>query len=200
MARKPIPEMLKKQIITLKSTGASISEIMKTTNLSKSTVENYIKKFSTEIERMREEGTPINELVHGKEELQEETKKKEDKDKPKKPKFANIEEETTRKAITKGSESVSQLKAKEITEDYKAAQMLHSASVRYQKNIEMMGLGWDQFVAWAVDQAYEQAVEAYKEKIDRQLKEASLLQEAIEEELENPMPKTEDGMMIEEDE
>ena len=72
--------------------------------------------------------------------------------------------------------------------------MLHSASVRYQKNIEMMGLDWDRFVAFAIDEAYQTAVDAYKEKMERQLREASLLQEAIEEGLENPEMQTEDGM------
>ena len=41
-------------------------------------------------------------------------------------------------------------------------------------------------------------MEAYKEKMDKQLREAELLQEALEEELANPKPKTEDGMIVEE--
>ena len=39
------------------------------------------------------------------------------------------------------------------------------------------------FSAWCIDEGYERAVEAYKEKMEQQLREASLLQEAIEEEL-----------------
>ena len=74
--------------------------------------------------------------------------------------------------------------------------MLHSAAVRYQKNIEMMGLDWDRFVAYSIDEAYQTAVDVYKEKMEQQLREASLLQEAIEEDLENPEPQTEDGMTI----
>ena len=188
MGRKPVEKYQIKRIILLKSEGATVSDIMKDTGLGRATVQKYIEMHKDDIEKMEKEPQDIEKLVPEKPEKKEEKKKQE------KPKFAPIENETTKKAISKGAESVSKLKAQEITEDYKAAQMLHSASVRYQKNIEMMGLDWDRFVAFAIDEAYQTAVDAYKEKMERQLREASLLQEAIEEGLENPEMQTEDGM------
>ena len=188
MGRKPVEKYQIKRIILLKSEGATVSDIMKDTGLGRATVQKYIEMHKDDIEKMEKEPQDIEKLVPEKPEKKEEKKKQE------KPKFAPIENETTKKAISKGAESVSKLKAQEITEDYKAAQMLHSASVRYQKNIEMMGLDWDRFVAFAIDEAYQTAVDAYKEKMEQQLREASLLQEAIEEGLENPEMQTEDGM------
>ncbi|MCL5732858.1 MAG: helix-turn-helix domain-containing protein [Candidatus Thermoplasmatota archaeon] len=201
MTRKPIPETIKKQIITLKASGSKTAEIMQVTGLSKATVENYVKKYRMEIERLREENAEIKDVMPKNVDKKTPKKEPDKKASPKneeKPKYAAVEEETTKSTIRKTADSVSSLKAKEITEDYKAAQMLHSASVRYQKNIEMMGLEWDRFIAFAVDDAYERAVNAYKEKVEEQLREASLLEMAITEELENP--KTEDGMMMEEQE
>ena len=208
MARKPVNEILIKKIITLKATNSTISQIQKETGLSKATIENYVKKYQHEIDVMREDNLNIQEVMNmSKNESKNENKKtdkktmsKNESKNEKKQEFASLEDETTRKTITRASQSVSELKAKEITEDYKAAQMLHSASVRYRKNIEMMGLEWDRFIAFSIDSAYERAVDAYKEKIEEQLREASLLEMAITEELENPRPKTEDGMMIEEQE
>ena len=190
MGRKPVEKYQIKRIILLKSEGATVSDIMKDTGLGRATVQKYIEMHKDDIEKMEKEPQDIEKLVPEKPEKKEEKKKQE------KPKFAPIEDETTKNSIRKAADSVSALKAREITEDYKAAQMLHSASVRYQKNVEMMGLDWDRFVAWAVDEAYERAVEAYKVKVEEQLREASLLQEAIEEGLENPKPKTEDGMIV----
>ena len=201
MTRKPIPETIKKQIITLKASGSKTAEIMQVTGLSKATVENYVKKYRMEIERLREENAEIKDVMPKNVDKKTPKKEPDKKASPKneeKPKYAAVEEETTKSTIRKTADSVSSLKAKEITEDYKAAQMLHSASVRYQKNIEMMGLEWDRFIAFAVDDAYERAVNVYKEKVEEQLREASLLEMAITEELENP--KTEDGMMMEEQE
>ena len=208
MARKPVNEILIKKIITLKATNSTISQIQKETGLSKATIENYVKKYQHEIDVMREDNLNIQEVMNmSKNESKNENKKtdkktmsKNESKNEKKQEFASLEDETTRKTITRASQSVSELKAKEITEDYKAAQMLHSASVRYRKNIEMMGLEWDRFIAFSIDSAYERAVDAYKEKVEEQLREASLLEMAITEELENPRPKTEDGMMIEEQE
>ena len=203
MTRKPIPETIKKQIITLKASGSKTAEIMQVTGLSKATVENYVKKYRMEIERLREENAEIKDVMPKNVDKKTPKKEPDKKASPKneeKPKYAAVEEETTKNTIRKTADSISSLKAKEITEDYKAAQMLHSASVRYQKNIEMMGLEWDRFIAYAIDDAYERAVDAYKEKVEEQLREASLLEMAITEELENPKPKTEDGMMMEEQE
>ena len=196
MGRKPVEDFQVKRIILLRSEGASISQIMKDTGLGKATVQKYIEMHKKDIEKMKKKPQEINELTKPNSDKNDtEPNKKE-----KKQKFVSVEDETTKATIRKTADSVSTLKAKEITEDYKGAQMLHSASVRYQKNIEMMGLEWDRFIAWAIDEAYERAVEAYKEKMEQQLREASLLQEAIEEELSNPKPKTEDGMLIEEGE
>lgn len=194
MGRKPVEDFQVKRIILLRSEGASISQIVKDTGLGKTTVQKYIEKYAKDIEKMTKKPQEINKVVNPTSDKKSDQEKKKDS----KSKFASIEDETTKNAIRKASDSVSTLKAKEITEDYKAAQMLHSASVRYQKNVEMMGLEWDRFIAWAVDEAYQAAVEAYKEKMDKQLREAELLQEALEEELANPKPKTEDGMIVEE--
>ena len=104
----------------------------------------------------------------------------------KKMKLPSVEEETAKKTVSKASNSVSELKAKELTEDYKAAQMLHSASVRYRSNIEMMGLEWERFIAFAIDQAYAQAVIAYEDKVEERLREAELMENEMNEKLENP--------------
>lgn len=194
MGRKPVPDFRVKQIILLRSEGASISQIMKETELGKATVLKYIEMHKKDIEKMTKKPQEINNVVNATKVKESDQEKKKDN----KPKIASVEDETTKNTIRKAADSVSTLKAKEITEDYKAAQMLHSASVRYQKNVEMMGLEWDRFIAWAIDEAYQAAVEAYKEKMDKQLREAELLQEALEEELANPKPKTEDGMIVEE--
>ena len=196
MGRKPIEDFQVKRIILLRSEGASISQIMKDTGLSRGTIQNYIEMHKKDIEKMKNKPQDINELSKPNSDKNNTKPSK----KEKKQEFVSVEDETVKGTIRKTADSVSALKAKEITEDYKGAQMLHSASVRYQKNIEMMGLEWDRFIAWAIDEAYERAVEAYKEKMEQQLREASLLQEAIEEELGNPKPKTEDGMLIEEGE
>lgn len=202
MGRKPIPEVLKKQIITLKAAGSRTAEIMQATGLSKATVENYVKEYRMEIERMKEENVELKDVLpknKPKNPPENPPDKKTETKNEKKVKFAPIEDETTRKTIAKASDSVSLLKSREITEDYKAAQMLHSASVRYRRNIEMMGLEWERFIAFAIDEAYERAVDAYRDKVEQELREASLLESEIMEELENPKPKTEDGMMIEEE-
>ena len=193
MGRRPVQKYQIQRIVVLKSEGASISDIEKETGLGRATIQKYIDQYKSEIENMKQEPQDVTKIKP------DEPVKKEKEKKPKHA-YASIEEETTKKAISKGAESVSKLKAQEITEDYKAAQMLHSASVRYQKNIEMMGLDWDRFVAFAIDEAYQTAVDAYKEKMEQQLREASLLQEAIEEGLENPEMQTEDGMNNEVDE
>ena len=206
MARKPVNEILIKKIITLKATNSTISQIQKETGLSKATIENYVKKYQHEIDVMREDNLNIQEVMNmSKNESKNENKKtdkktmsKNESKLEKKSEFTSLEDETTRKTITRASQSVSELKAKEITEDYKAAQMLHSASVRYRKNIEMMGLEWDRFIAFSIDSAYERAVDAYKEKIEEELREAMLLETEIEEELANPMDKLENEIEEEE--
>jgi len=196
MGRKPIEDFQVKRIILLRSEGASISQIMKDTGLSRGTIQNYIEMHKKDIEKMKNKPQDINELSKPNSDKNNTKPSK----KEKKQKFVSVEDETVKNTIRKTADSVSALKAKEITEDYKGAQMLHSASVRYQKNIEMMGLEWDRFIAWCIDEGYERAVEAYKEKMEQRLREASLLQETIEKELSNPKPKTEDGMLIEEGE
>ena len=196
MGRKPIEDFQVKRIILLRSEGASISQIMKDTGLSRGTIQNYVEMHKKDIEKMKNKPQDINELSKSNSDKNNTKPSK----KEKKQEFVSVEDETVKGTIRKTADSVSALKAKEITEDYKGAQMLHSASVRYQKNIEMMGLEWDRFIAWCIDEGYERAVEAYKEKMEQQLREASLLQEAIEKELSNPKPKTEDGMLIEEGE
>ena len=197
MGRKPLEKEKIDQIILLSATGEQVKTIMDATGLSRPTILNYQKQLENEIDEKREElGRDMETVPGGYQKPPKEMEEPPVKKTEKKMRLPSVEEETAKKTISKASNSVSELKARELTEDYKAAQMLHSASVRYQKNVEMMGLDWDRFVAWAVDEAYERAVEAYKVKVEEQLREASLLQEAIEEGLENPKPKTEDGMIV----
>ena len=197
MGRKPLEKEKIDQIILLTATDEQVKTIMDATGLSRPTVLNYQQKLENEINAKREELSRDMETVTGgyqkpPKEMEEPPVKKTEK----KMKLPSVEEETAKKTISKASNSVSELKARELTEDYKAAQMLHSAAVRYQKNIEMMGLDWDRFVAYSIDEAYQTAVDVYKEKMEQILREASLLQEAIEEDLENTEPQTEDGMTI----
>jgi Helix-turn-helix domain of resolvase. len=182
MGRKPVEDFQVKRIILLRSEGASISQIVKDTGLGKTTVQKYIEKYAKDIEKMKNKPQELNKVVNATKVKESDQEKKKDN----KPKIASVEDETTKNTIRKAADSVSTLKAKEITEDYKAAQMLHSASVRYQKNVEMMGLEWDRFIAWAIDQAYAQAVTAYEEKVEERLREVELLENEMNEKLENP--------------
>ena len=172
-----------KQLLLLRSQGASIPQIHEVTDLSVGAISKYIRQYQSEIKKMMNEHD-ISEIGmshgKGKERSQEGSKKK----KPRR--FASIESETTKSTIRKGADLVSSIKAREITEDYKAAQMLHSASIRYRKNIEMMGLDWDRFMAWAIDEGYQRAVEVYKRKLQKHLMVESIFEEAIQEDLENP--------------
>ena len=172
-----------KQLLLLRSQGASIPQIHEVTDLSVGAISKYIRQYQSEIKKMMNEHD-ISEIGmshgKGKERSQEGSKKK----KPRR--FASIESETTKNTIRKGADLVSSIKAREITEDYKAAQMLHSASIRYRKNIEMMGLDCDRFMAWAIDEGYQRAVEVYKRKLQKHLMVESIFEEAIQEDLENP--------------
>lgn len=172
-----------KQLLLLRSQGASIPQIHEVTDLSVGAISKYIRRYQSKIEKMMNEHD-ISEIGmshgKGKERSQEGSKKK------KPHRFASIESETTKNTIRKGADLVSSIKAREITEDYKAAQMLHSASIRYRKNIEMMGLDRDRFMAWAIDEGYQRAVEVYKRKLQKHLMVESIFEEAIQEDLENP--------------
>ena len=125
MSRKPIQKFQIQRIVVLKSEGASISDIEKDTGLGRATIQKYIDKYKSDIEAMKQEPQDVTKIKPD-----EPAKKEKEKDKkPKKPAFQSIEEETTKKAISKGAESVSKLKAQEITEDYKAAQILLSIHI-----------------------------------------------------------------------
>ncbi len=108
---------------------------------------------------------------------------------PKKPQYQSVEEETIKKTIKKASDSVSSLKAVEIKEDYQAAQILHTAAVKYKNNVEFMGLPWTDFIMVSLDEMYKQAVDIYKEKIAQELLDESLLKMEMEDKLENPEPE-----------
>jgi hypothetical protein len=185
MGRKPIKEEDVKKIIKLRSKGKTISEIEEETGFAHGTIMNYITRYKDWIEEMKNNQRNMD-LTYSDE------KKKKDKNKRGQSYFVSIEDETAKKAIRKAADTVGTLKAKEITEDYKAAQILHSASVWYQKNVEMMGLEWDKFVAWCIDEGYERVVEAYEEKVRKRLRETELLQDVIKEEPMNPEQKQED--------
>ena len=187
MGRKPLEKEKIEQIILLSATGEQVKTIMDATGLSRPTILNYQKQLENEIDEKREELSRDMETVTGgyqkpPKEMEEPPVKKTEK----KMKLPSVEEETAKKTISKASNSVSELKARELTEDYKAAQMLHSASVRYRSNIEMMGLEWERFIAFAIDQAYAQAVTAYEEKVEERLREAELMENEMNEKLENP--------------
>ena len=199
MGRKPLEKEKIDQIILLTATDEQVKTIMDATGLSRPTVLNYQQKLENEINAKREElgrEGDMETVAGGYQKPPKDMEEPPVKKTERKIRLPSVEEETAKKTISKASNSVSELKARELTEDYKASQMLHSAAVRYQKNIEMMGLDWDRFVAYSIDEAYQTAVDVYKEKMEQQLREASLLQEAIEEDLENPEPQTEDGMTI----
>ena len=200
MGRKPLEKEKIDQIILLTATDEQVKTIMDATGLSRPTILSYQQKLESEIEAKREElgregdmETTMGGYQKPPKEMEEPVKKAE-----KKMKLPSVEEETAKKTVSKASNSVSELKAKELTEDYKAAQMLHSASVRYRGNIEMMGLDWERFIAFAIDQAYAQAVITYEEKVEERLKEAELLENEMNEKLENPENNMGNGMEEEE--
>ena len=187
MGRKPLEKEKIDQIILLSATGEQVKTIMDATGLSRPTILNYQKQLENEIEAKREElGRDMETVTGGYQKPPKEMEEPPVKKTEKKMRLPSVEEETAKKTISKASNSVSELKAKELTEDYKAAQMLHSASVRYRSNIEMMGLEWERFIAFAIDQAYAQAVTAYEEKVEERLREAELMENEMNEKLENP--------------
>jgi hypothetical protein len=187
MGRKPLEKEKIDQIILLSATGEQVKTIMDATGLSRPTILNYQKQLENEIDEKREElGRDMETVPGGYQKPPKEMEEPPVKKTEKKMKLPSVEEETAKKTISKASNSVSELKARELTEDYKAAQMLHSASVRYRSNIEMMGLEWERFIAFAIDQAYAQAVTAYEEKVEERLREAELMENEMNEKLENP--------------
>lgn len=187
MGRKPLEKEKIDQIILLTATDEQVKTIMDATGLSRPTVLNYQQKLENEIDEKREElGRDMETVTGGYQKPPKEMEEPPVKKTEKKMKLPSVEEETAKKTISKASNSVSELKARELTEDYKAAQMLHSASVRYRSNIEMMGLEWERFIAFAIDQAYAQAVTAYEEKVEERLREAELMENEMNEKLENP--------------
>ena len=187
MGRKPLEKEKIDQIILLSATGEQVKTIMDATGLSRPTILNYQKQLENEIDEKREElGRDMETVPGGYQKPPKEMEEPPVKKTEKKMKLPSVEEETAKKTISKASNSVSELKARELTEDYKAAQMLHSASVRYRNNIEMMGLEWERFIAFAIDQAYAQAVTAYEEKVEERLREAELMENEMNEKLENP--------------
>ena len=187
MGRKPLEKEKIDQIILLTATDEQVKTIMDATGLSRPTILNYQKQLENEIEAKREElGRDMETVTGGYQKPPKEMEEPPVKKTEKKMRLPSVEEETAKKTISKASNSVSELKAKELTEDYKAAQMLHSASVRYRSNIEMMGLEWERFIAFAIDQAYAQAVTAYEEKVEERLREAELMENEMNEKLENP--------------
>lgn len=187
MGRKPLEKEKIDQIILLTATDEQVKTIMDATGLSRPTVLNYQQKLENEIDEKREElGRDMETVTGGYQKPPKEMEEPPVKKTEKKMKLPSVEEETAKKTVSKASNSVSELKARELTEDYKAAQMLHSASVRYRSNIEMMGLEWERFIAFAIDQAYAQAVTAYEEKVEERLREAELMENEMNEKLENP--------------
>ena len=200
MGRKPLEKEKIDQIILLTATDEQVKTIMDATGLSRPTILSYQQKLESEIEAKREELGREGDMETTKGGYQKPPKEMEEpvKKAEKKMKLPSVEEETAKKTVSKASNSVSELKAKELTEDYKAAQMLHSASVRYRGNIEMMGLEWERFIAYAIDMAYQHAVVAYEEKVEERLREAELLENEMNEKLENPEGNMGSGMEEEE--
>jgi hypothetical protein len=195
MGRKPLEKEKMDQIILLSATDEKMKTIMEATGLTAPTIRHYQAQLKDEIDKKREElgreePNTKGGYIKPPKELEEKEEKKEAK-----PKLPGIEIETAKKTVTKASASISDIKAKELTEDYKAAQMLHSAAVRYRNNIEMMGLSWEQFIMYAIDEAYTKAVDAYEEKVDEELRRVEMAEREIAEKLENP----ENGMAIEDD-
>ncbi len=191
----------KNTFILMAAGGDRPSTIEEKLGISRPTFLRYRQLYAKEIEEMKKSLNPNPEPepeppkddkrtapIHSKEKKDE---------KPQKPKFASIENETTRKTIIKASDSISTIKAQEIKDDYQAAQVMHSASVRYKENVEYMGVPWNQFLAYAIDEAYKDVVDAYKEAVEKALNEQSVLEMEIEAKMSNPEPKVEDGMKVE---
>jgi hypothetical protein len=200
MGRTEIDKGKIKQFILFVATNEKRDFIMGELGLTQPSYYAWKKRYQSSIEKKKEEMYPekhenTDETYH---EGEEEVKKLKEytpalpshaaKEKEKKEKvlaLPNIERETVKKTITHASESVSRIASKEITSDYQAAQVLKSARVRYQRNIEYMGISWDDFLAVAIDEGYSAALQTWKEKVEEEMYENTLLTSEIEEKLEN---------------
>ena len=193
MPRKPPDPKKIKQFTLLAASNESVLAIKELTGLSDSTISKWKLKYHKEIEEKRKEiknirkkeaimeGEPVPEDEEQDEDIQENSRILDTSKKEKPPSFKSIEQETTRKAIDKGSASVSDRIAKEIASDYAAVQVLKGARLRYQKNIEeIMGLKWDEFVAVSLDMGYVNAELVYKDKMSEILYENTQLATEIE--------------------
>ena len=208
MPRKPPDAKKIKQFTLLAASNESVLAIKELTGLSDSTISKWKTKYHKEIEEKRKEIKNMrkkeDQMESGEPEAQ--TEEEEDaegkeiesisriidqKEQGKKASpYKAIEQETTWKAIQKGSNSVSEKIAKEITSDYQASQVLKGARLRYQRNIEdIMGMHWDEFIAAAIDVAYDAAVEAYSEKLKENMYANTQLEMEIEDKLREAEPE-----------
>ena len=203
MGRTEIDKGKIKQFILFVATGEKRDFVMEQLGLTQPSYYAWKKRYQSFIEKKKEEMYPEKHenmdepYQEGEEEVKKlkeytpalpvhATKEKEKKEKKEKVlALPNIERETAKKTITHASESVSRIASKEITSDYQAAQVLKSARVRYQRNIEYMGISWDDFLAVAIDEGYSAALQTWKEKVEEEMYENTLLTSEIEEKLEN---------------
>ena len=196
MAKAGPDENRIKQFILLSATGDSKESIMEQVGISQPTYYNWKKKYAKEITakvkeiKGGEKDSNNEKNDSNKDSNNEKTPEQKKEEKPKEPQYKSIEVETTTKSISKASDSVSNIVAKEIETNYKASQVLAAAKVRYFRNVqEIMGLHWEEFLAIAIDTAYEKAIEAYMERLSEQMYENTLLQMEIVNKLEQDKPE-----------
>ena len=169
--KKELTPLEIQKLIVLTASGTRQMDIAKELGISIPTIRQLQRDHAEEIEIKKDEmnGEPPNPVTP----TSRNTEKKESKDEKEKNKspYAEIEHETTKKAITKASESVSTIIAKDTTEDYRASQILKGSRMKYQKALEKMGIEWDEFVRVAIDDLYRTVELVYIDEVERRSKE-----------------------------
>ena len=168
--KKELTPLEIQKLIVLSASGTRQMDIAKELGISIPTIRQLQKKHEEEIEIKKDEmnGNPPDPVTP----TSKITEKKESKDeKEKKSPYVEIEHETTRKAINKASDSVSNIIAKDTTDDYRASQVLKGSRMKYQRALEKMGIEWDEFVRCAIDDLYKEVEIAYIDEVERRSKE-----------------------------
>lgn len=158
-----------KQVITLLADGESKDKIEEITGVDRATIYRYQKKYAKEISALRKQ-LHDNEPITKKEEKKMEVTEQEEK----KKEFADIEDITMTKTLSKASESISKDIAKDIREDFQASQILKSAKIRYKKALEHMGIAWEDFLEAAISWAYRKIEDEYIAEVEEKYREAEL--------------------------
>ena len=169
--KKELTPLEIQKLIVLTASGTRQMDIAKELGISIPTIRQLQRDHAEEIEIKKDEmnGEPPNPVTPTSR-TTEKKESKDDKEKNKSP-YVEIEHETVKKAITKASESVSTIIAKDTTEDYRASQILKGSRMKYQKALEKMGIEWDEFVRVAIDDLYRTVEIAYIDEVERRSKE-----------------------------